>query len=211
MKVLQFVLYYLILFLIPVFLIISWGDVSSDLVKFFETLLFWLVLLSILYLFKDGITGFIVSVSRRLGKAKLPGGVEFTFHPQEDVTPIEEKTKLDQDLEQTKKELNDESSWAWYYFLLYIASRIYGTQFRLLEKLIKFGPQPIGEIKLFYEVFCSKGPKNATYPFASYLSFLMTNFLIQLNKDSLYEITHHGRVLIEKLKVLGYTSDKFTN
>lgn len=190
----------------PLILVIKFPASASDISSVASTLIPWVSIILLLLVFNEGIKQVFSSISLAIDRIKKvsAGGATTEFVEQQrnvySLTAEQLKQLADwsRNLEKAKQE---ETTWAWYYYVRFVFSTIYRSQVELLQKLNSDGPLSSGDLRVFYEAFLVRMPTAASYKFESYVQYLTSNFLVNLNDQvGKLEITEHGRLFLAKLQ-----------
>ena len=190
--------------------------ISGFIIEFLKTILWPMITLIGLYIFKDSIISFLNRI-REVNYGNNSIKADQQSKNNELNNEIKEEVKIVYQLETDKyaedkiksyivnfDTLNDEEKinklfyLSKYYFTTsrfeWIYGVIFGSQIRILEYLNTIENSKESNIKEFYDNSSSKYPEiYSTYNFSSYLNFLKSNYLIETINDELISITQTGQ------------------
>lgn len=188
----------------PYALVIIYPSQSQYFVEISETAIPWIVFLFLMLAFNESIMGLFSSIGsaiERIRRFSTPGA-SADFAEQGSVELSSEM------VQQITNEFQQESNFAWVYFIRYVHATIYGSQFTLLEELQTSGPQGLEVISKHYKSFLNKVPKDTVYPLQLWLEYLTTNSLVEIEPETnQYNVTRHGTVYLTTVKQLGVTQE----
>lgn len=178
----------------PYWLVIEFPDSGEWLASIAAKTTPWLVIFLTLAVFYDGINELFRSAGRAFDRLRKlsAGSTAAELEPHQtppEIGRVEQVGLLD------ISTLNR-------YFLLYILSQIFGSQFEFLRSL-KDGPKGIKDAVPFYEKFKEQLDIEGEFTFDSWLGFLKSNSLLtQPAQQDLLELTQPGRVFVDAVEAL---------
>ncbi|MBW8002371.1 MAG: hypothetical protein FVQ80_10175 [Planctomycetes bacterium] len=197
--ILEFLLYALLLTLLgaPLVLIVLFPSSAEHFTRFAETMVPWGVVLLLAAIFNDGIKSLFSKIVETLSRLKSvsAAGAAIELNPQGigGANLTEEQSQLiRQHIQELSQQNEDATNLASHFFLKYVGSTIYGSQYRLLEAL-ENTPLTSSQAIKYYNQFVASAPESTDYPFENWLEYLTSNLLIQLDPDNTnYTITNAG-------------------
>ncbi len=195
----------------PLYLAVRYPQQAEAFARISETLTPWLCIVLLLFIFNDGVKQVFSSISNainRIRRFSAAGSTTEFEEQQRDVIPLttEQAKQLTTYIESLAKKKEGETAWAWHFFIKYVTASIYGSQVKLLEALNDEGPKSTDELLPFYELCLSREPTLSNYKLNSYLEYMTSNVLMQLNPQlNKYEITANGKEFLSVLQERGVT------
>jgi len=214
--ILEFLLYTLLLSLlgIPLVLIVLFPTQAEYFTRFAETMVPWGVALFLATIFSGGIKSLFSKIVETLGRliGFSAGGTSIKLEPQGigGANFTEEQLKAAQGLIEGLYTQNQETlNLASHFFLKYVGSTIYGSQYRLLEALENSKLTSSQAVK-YYNQFIASSPESTDYPFENWMEYLTSNLLIQLNTgNSTYTITNAGQNFLRRAREANLNEKSF--
>lgn len=195
----------------PLYLVVRFPENADHFVRIAETLIPWVAIVILLLVFNESIKQVFSGIAGALSRIRRvsAAGTTTEFEEQQrDVYPLtrEQVQQLAQYVESLTKAKEGETAWTWYFFIKYVTATIYGSQVKALYALRDEGPKGPEELLSFYQLFLEREPAGATYKFASYVDYLVSNVLIQFDPTTQkYHLTDNGQHLLRVLDQYGIT------
>ena len=198
----------------PYSLVICFPAVAQYITEISKTAIPWVIILLLLLIFNQGVKTLIDNLAGMISRIRRISAVG-TVADLEDqrghvsLTP-EQVNYLRAQVDLLNKQSKDNVNLALTYFLKFIGSTIYGTQYKLLNDIMHNTPKTIGEALKYYNSFVAKFPEGTKYEFNDWVNYLESNFLLQLDSTSQkYGITIAGKIFIEETKKAGVEESHF--
>jgi len=215
--ILEFLVYFSLLCLLalPFPLIVCFPSEAAHFTRIAEKLIPWGVVLFLCAIFSDGVKTII---SRLIGildrvKSVSAGGSRIELHCQqlnEIHLTAEQAQQLKDQVQAMSRQSQEGLNWARHFFMKYVLTTIYASQFRLLEALDS-SPLSADRVLTFYSEFLARAPRSPDYSFDKWVGYLTGNFLIQFDGPSgTYVITQAGKGFYHQATAAKYTSDSFS-
>lgn len=185
----------------PYALVIYFPEQAEYLTGVSHTLVPWIAVLLLFLLFNEGVKTLIASIAAAIGRLKRFSAVGTVA----ELDTIQGGIQLSlEQLQQISNTITTESQFAWLYFIRYVNSTIYRSQYDFLLVMNQSATKTHEEAHKFYLEFLARKPDDYEYAVESWLKYLTTSQLIQLDPASdTIQLTHHGRVFIAAVQQYG--------
>jgi len=201
---------------LPFCLAVKYHDVSGDVADIARVYIPWFIVLVFGIVFHQQVRGLVISISTAFqhgfkwgGKN---GGLEIgTNQGRADITNTIAGHTTEEELTEIKRAFADETDYAWKYFLRYINSNIYGTQYRMLVCASEQGSVSISESIDFYIDFLKKiGKEREEYPIKEWIEYMTENQLVVVSENNkFYTLGRHGKYFVDTVKAAGVDTSKY--
>ena len=181
-------------------LVVNYPDSAEHLAEISGTLVPWISIVLLSLVFRKGVEQIITSLAGVLDRriSAGPTGVQFAGQQQDPQLTDEQVQQLHNDIQSLTEQKAGETASAWYFFVRYISATIYGTQVKFLISLRDDGPKSTEDLLSSYVMFRERAPNEAGYPLHAYISYLVSNTLIQHDPSTnKYTITESGKYFLD--------------
>ena len=192
--IVEFILYVILLVLLglPLALIVLYPSEAEYFTKFAETMIPWGIVLLLCAIFSNGISKIMHKLVETISRIKSvsAGGaaVELNQGVGTAATPKQVES-MREHMQQLSIQNQGATNLASHFFLKYIRTTIYGSQFRLLKALQVEALTPTKAV-VFYNQFVASAPDDTNYPFESWVKYLTDNLLVNFDPATeVYQIT----------------------
>lgn len=200
----------------PLLVAVIYPGSGENAAKISATLVPWTIILLLFLVFNEGIKGVFSSIERAIDRMKKIGTgssvTEFESDQSKGIHLSEEDAEiLATEFKSLQEQTTTETTWAWHYYLKYIAVTIYRSQIELLAHIKDQGAADVSECMRFYHTFLSREPSASSYEFTSYMEYLTSNNLISIDSETgKYSLATHGERFLEEIESSGISMDKFS-
>lgn len=201
---------------LPFYLAVTYHDASGDIADIAKVYIPWFVMLVFVIVFHEQVRELIISIATAFRRGfkwgGKDGGIEIgTNQGRADIAHTIGGHITDEELADIKQAFANETDYAWKYFLRYINTTIYGTQFRMLVRASEKGSVSIDEAIDFYIDFLGKSEKKSDeYPTKDWTDYMIENQLIVIDKDNKsYNLGRHGKYFLDSVKAAGIDASKY--
>ena len=203
---------------LPFYLAVTYHDASGDIADIAKVYIPWFVMLVFVIVFHQQVRELITSLAKAFkGGFKWGGkngGIEIgTNQGRADITNTTGTPITDEELAEIKRAFAEETDYAWKYFLRYINTSIYGTQYRLLLLTSKQESVNFFAAYDIYTDFLKKIDKERKdYPFEEWVGYMVENQLIIADEENKsFNIGRHGKNFVDTVKAAGVDTSKYLN
>ena len=201
--IVEYILYAMLLglFGLPLALTVLYPAQAEHFTKFAETMIPWGVVLLLCAIFSDGLRSVMHKLVEAIGRIKSvsAGGAALELNQGSGGSvPPDRIEAMRAQIQQLSAQNQDVTNLASHFFLRYIFTTIYGSQFRLL-KALQEGPLTPVQALVFYNQFIASAPEGTNYPFESWAAYLTDNLLVNFDPAmGQYQITPAALNFINK-------------
>lgn len=181
---------------LPLALIIVYPSEGEHFTKFAEVMIPWGVVLLLSAIFSDQIRNVMDKLVDAIDRAKSfsAGGAVVEFNQSAGATTTPEQiAAMGAHVQLLSTQNQEATNLASHFFLKYVSSTIFGSQFRFI-KALQDGQLTRAQAVMFYNQFIANVPKNTNYPFELWVGYLVDNYMVSFEANTgHYQVTPAGR------------------
>lgn len=189
----------------PYALVIRFPEQAEHFTAISRTIIPWVAVLLLFLIFNEGVKNLIISISGAIGRLRKISAVGTVA----DLETSQAGIQLTSDqIQQITTTVQTESTWAWLFFIKYVHTTIFRSQYELLDSMDREGDKASEELAKHYNRFLSRKPEDFEYSFESWMEYLSTNLLVQFDEPTRkYQLTKQGRVFVLAVRQYGASTN----